>query len=144
MADTLRLAGAFVSPHTHQEADISDGSIYARLAADETVGGAWTFPSLAVASSISVAGTVDGVDVSAHAPVHERGGSQTVRASRLYGGPDASKPATGNSEADVWWAADTDKLYVWNGTLWKEVGGGGAGGGGFPNAADIWIQLARP
>ncbi len=37
-------AAAFaLSGHTHAEADITDGSILARVAADETISGAWTF-----------------------------------------------------------------------------------------------------
>lgn len=62
----------------------------------------------------------------AHASTHERGGSDIAKASRLYSGLDASKPGTGNTEGDVWWATDTDKLYVWDGLAWKEMAGSGA------------------
>jgi hypothetical protein len=150
MPDTLRLAGALLAPHSHQEGDLLDGDVYARLAASETVAGVWGFPAagitiglealsspaagllavggdLAVGGSISLEGTVDGVDVSDHAALHERGGSQVVRAARLHSGADASKPTSGNTEGDVWWAADTDKLYVWDGATWKEIGAGGGG-----------------
>lgn len=65
---------------------------------------------------------------SSHASSHERGGSDVIKASRLYSGLDANKPTTGNVEGDVWWASDTDKLYVWTGTVWKEIGGGQGGG----------------
>ncbi len=61
----------------------------------------------------------------AHAPTHERGGSDIVKASRLYSGLDASKPGTGNTEGDIWWATDTDKLYIWDGAAWKDITGGG-------------------
>jgi hypothetical protein len=87
MPDTLRLAGALLAPHCHQESDLLDGDLYARLAASETVAGLWGFPAagikigqealsspaagvlavegdLAVGGSISLDGTVDGRDVS--------------------------------------------------------------------------------
>lgn len=92
MADSLRLAGALVAPHTHQETDISDGDVFPRLDAAETILGPWVFPAsglavgsetvsnpstgvLAVEGDLQVAGdllvgpgaTVDGVDLSAHA-----------------------------------------------------------------------------
>ena len=77
--------------HSHAEADISDGAILARLAANEAISGAWDF----------AAGKI-----------------------RLAQGSDANKPATGNSEGHVYWATDTDKLYVWDGAAWKAASGG--------------------
>jgi hypothetical protein len=165
MPDTLRLAGALLAPHSHQESDLLDGDLYARLAASETVAGLWGFPAagirigqealsspvdgvlavdgdLAVGGSISLDGTVDGVDVSDHAALHERGGSQEVRAARLHSGADADKPASGNTEGDVWWAADTDKLYVWNGAAWKEIGAAGGGGSVAVEEADVQVVAA--
>jgi hypothetical protein len=48
MPDTLRLAGALVAPHSHQESDLLDGDLYARLAASETVAGLWGFPAAGI------------------------------------------------------------------------------------------------
>jgi hypothetical protein len=45
MADRLRLAGALVAPHTHEETDIADGDVFPRLDAAETVLALWVFPS---------------------------------------------------------------------------------------------------
>jgi hypothetical protein len=42
-------------------------------------------------------------------------------ATRLRTGLDANKPSTGNTEGDVWYATDTDKLYVWDGAAWLEL-----------------------
>jgi hypothetical protein len=165
MPDTLRLAGALLAPHSHQESDLLDGDLYARLAASETVAGLWGFPAagikigqealsspgdgvlavdgdLRVGGSISLDGTVNGVDVSDHATLHERGGSQVVRAARLHSGADAGKPSSGNAEGDVWWAADTDKLYVWNGATWKEIGAAGGGGSVAVEEADVQVVAA--
>jgi hypothetical protein len=164
MPDTLRLAGALLAPHSHEESDLLDGDLYARLAASETVTGLWGFPAagikigqealsspadgvlavdgdLLVGGSISLDGTVDGVDVSDHAALHERGGPQVVRAARLHSGTDAGKPSSGNTEGDVWWATDSDRLYVWNGAAWKEIGA--AGGGSIAvEEADVQVVAA--
>jgi hypothetical protein len=96
---------------------------------------------LAVGGSISLDGTVDGVDVSDHAALHERGGSQVVRAARLHSDTDAGKPPSGNTEGDVWWAADTDKLYLWSGAAWKEIGAAG-GGSVAIEEADVQVVAA--
>ncbi len=48
MPDTLRLAGALLAPHSHQESDLLDGDVYARLAASETVTGLWGFPAAGI------------------------------------------------------------------------------------------------
>jgi len=48
MPDTLRLAGALVAPHSHEESDLLDGDLYARLAASETVTGLWGFPAAGI------------------------------------------------------------------------------------------------
>ncbi len=71
-----------------------------------------------------ITGKPDTFPPSPHASTHGRGESDTIAASRLHSGLDADKPATGNTEGDVWWATDTDKLYVWDGTAWKEIGAG--------------------
>ena len=41
---------------------------------------------------------------------------------RLTQGPDAAKPGAGNAEGSVYWASDTDRLYVWDGGAWKDMG----------------------
>lgn len=40
---------------------------------------------------------------------------------RLRTGTDAAKPGGGNTEGDVWWATDTNKLYVWDAAAWAQV-----------------------
>lgn len=40
---------------------------------------------------------------------------------RLRTGTDAGKPGGGNTEGDVWWATDTNKLYVWDAAAWAQV-----------------------
>ncbi|MFQ5880159.1 MAG: hypothetical protein ACE5IZ_08310, partial [Dehalococcoidia bacterium] len=47
---------------------------------------------------------------------------------RLTQGTDAAKPGAGNDEGDIYWATDTDKLYIWDGAAWKEIGAAVAGG----------------
>jgi hypothetical protein len=37
-----------VAPHSHQESDLLDGDLYARLAASETVAGLWGFPAAGI------------------------------------------------------------------------------------------------
>jgi len=83
-----------LGPHTHPEADIQDGALLARLAADESITGAWDFSQGRL---------------------------------RLTQGLEADRPSTGNSEGEVWWATDSDTLYVWDGAAWKAVGGDGIG-----------------
>jgi len=74
---------------------------------------------------------------SPHAANHQDGGSDEINVTGLSGrladfqsadrvktGLDADKPATGNTEGDVWWSTDIDKLYIWDGSAWKEVGAG--------------------
>jgi hypothetical protein len=72
-----------------------------------------------------------------HASRHEAGGADIMAASRLRSGTDASKPSSGNTEGDAYWATDTDKLYVWDGSAWKEIGAGG--GGSVPAPWAIWV-----
>lgn len=56
---------------------------------------------------------------------------------RLTQDVDAAKPTTGNQEGHIFWATDTDKLYVWDGAAWKEIGGGGAAAvGGLQNLVE--------
>ena len=136
-------------PHTHPEAEIEDGSLLARLAADEAITGAWDFSAgrlrLVQGPDASKPGTGnsegqvylatdtdklyvwDGAawkeaSFPAHASTHQAGGSYLVAAGRLRTGTDAGKPGSGNTEGDVWWGTDTDKLYVWDGTAWREIG----------------------
>jgi hypothetical protein len=92
----LRLIGETGDTHSHFESDIADGSLLARLAADEAITGAWDFSSGKI---------------------------------RLTQGLDANKPGSGNTEGDVWWATDTDKLYIWDGVAWKSIGAGNGGSG---------------
>ena len=52
---------------------------------------------------------------------------QDHAAKRLRTGVDDDKPDSGNTEGDVWWATDTDKLYIYNGTDWQELTPGNSG-----------------
>lgn len=151
--------------HTHAEVDISDGSILARLAANEAISGAWDFSAgkIRLAQGLDAnkpgSGNSEGhvywatdtdklyvwngtawaeVSFRAHAASHQGGGSDLVAAARLRTGTDAGKPASGNTEGDVWWATDTDKLYVWDGAAWKELGAAGA-----PTDAQYWTATAH-
>lgn len=74
------------------------------------------------------------VDDAAHLEGSTRAEVQDHDAVRLRTGPDADKPGSGNAEGDVWWAQDTDTFYVWNGSAWQAIGGGGGATVAFPQA----------
>ena len=71
-----------------------------------------------------------------HAARHQAGGADIVATARLRSGTDAAKPGSGNTEGDVYWATDTDRLYIWDGAAWKEIG---AGGGSVQAPWAIWV-----
>jgi len=58
--------------------------------------------------------TLDGLFSSSTGHDHKSRGAPVAR---LRSGPEASRPTTGNTDGDVWWATDTSRLYVWRASV---------------------------